>query len=74
MTFSKNAVVTQLNGALYLIFRVSNMRKSQLIETHVRAQLIHSKKVTEEKETVYYYQEELKVKINILQNNANTKK
>ena len=59
--FSKNAVITQKDGQLYLVFRVGNMRKSHLIETHLRVQLVHSKKKTEEGQSIYFYQEELKV-------------
>ena len=59
--FSKNAVMTQKDGQLYLVFRVGNIRKSHLIETHIRAQIVHAKKTTDEKESIYFYQEELKV-------------
>ena len=57
--FSKNAVVTLRNGQLYLLFRVGNMRKSRLIEAHVRAQIIHYKRVSTEGEMVSYDIEEL---------------
>ena len=59
--FSKNAVVTQRNGDLYLLFRVGNMRKSHLIESHVRAAVVHHRKSTREGESVDYVTEELPV-------------
>jgi len=59
--FSKNAVITMRNGGMYLIFRIGNLRKSQLIEAHVRAQLIHFKRVTREGETLLFDHDELKV-------------
>ena len=34
--FAQNAVITMRDGELWLLFRVGNMRKSQLIECHVR--------------------------------------
>merc|ERR1719348_52787 len=58
--FSKNAVVTKRNGSLFLLFRVSDLRTSHLLESHVRAQLVR-KVVTEEGEDILFYQEELKV-------------
>ena len=59
--FSKNAVVTLINGQLFLLYRLGNMRKSHLIEAHVRAQLVHYKRVSEEGELVSYDTEELSV-------------
>ena len=59
--FSKNAVVTLINGQLFLLYRLGNMRKSHLIEAHVRAQLIHYKRKSEEGELVRYDTEELTV-------------
>ena len=61
IVFSKNAVVTIRNGQLFLLFRVGNMRKSFLIEAHVKAQVIHYKRVSKEGETVTYDTEEIKV-------------
>ena len=34
--FSKNAVITMRDGRLCLLFRVGDMRRSQLAEAHVR--------------------------------------
>jgi len=59
--FSKNAVVTQRNGELYLLFRVGNMRKSHIIEAHVRVALVHQRQTTQEGEHVDYVTEELSV-------------
>ena len=58
--FSKNAVVCMRDGCLCLLFRVANMRSSQLIESHTRAILV-SKKVTQEGEVIPYHQTELTV-------------
>jgi len=60
VVFSKNAVICQRNGKLLLMFRIGNMRSSHLIQAQVRAQLVH-KVTTEEGETIYFYQQELKV-------------
>ena len=43
--YSKNAVITLRNGALYLLCRVSDLRKSSLLEAHVRM-LFVKKEVT----------------------------
>ena len=58
--FSKNAVITLRNGALYLICRVCDLRKSGLLEPHVRMVIIQ-KEVTEEGETIPYQQSDLKL-------------
>ncbi|KAF6200513.1 hypothetical protein GE061_004956 [Apolygus lucorum] len=60
LLFSRNAVINQRDGQLCLMFRVGDMRKSHIIEAHVRAQLI-TKKVTKEGEVLPFYQHELKV-------------
>lgn len=61
MVFSKNAVVSARNGNLYLIFRIGNVRRSQLIESHVRVLIVHAKQKTREGESCYFTQEELKI-------------
>jgi len=58
--FSKNAVITLRNGALYLICRVCDLRKSGLLEPHVRMVIIQNE-VTEEGETIPYQQSDLKL-------------
>ncbi|XP_021935585.1 G protein-activated inward rectifier potassium channel 3-like isoform X1 [Zootermopsis nevadensis] len=60
LLFSRNAVICQRDGRLCLMFRVGDMRKSHIVEAHVRAQLIR-RKVTQEGEVLPYYQHELMV-------------
>lgn len=60
LLFSRNAVICQRDGMLCLMFRVGDMRKSHIIEAHVRAQLIR-RRVTKEGELLPFYQEELQV-------------
>ncbi|XP_017785588.1 PREDICTED: G protein-activated inward rectifier potassium channel 3-like [Nicrophorus vespilloides] len=60
LLFSRHAVICQRDGTLCLMFRVGDMRKSHIIEAHVRAQLIRHK-VTKEGESLPFYQTELKV-------------
>lgn len=60
--FSKNAVISMRNGSLYLLCRVANMRKSLLIEAHVRGKIIYRSKTTAEGEKNLFYQEALKVR------------
>jgi hypothetical protein len=43
LLFSRNAVICQRDGRLCLMFRVGDMRKSHIVEAHVRAQLIKRK-------------------------------
>nr|XP_020453423.1 ATP-sensitive inward rectifier potassium channel 12-like isoform X2 [Monopterus albus] len=40
LLFSRNAVVAMRDGKLCLMFRVANLRKSHIVEAHVRAQLV----------------------------------
>ncbi|XP_054614735.1 ATP-sensitive inward rectifier potassium channel 12-like isoform X2 [Dunckerocampus dactyliophorus] len=42
LVFSKNAVVSLRDGKLCLMWRVGNLRRSHIVEAHVRAQLIRS--------------------------------
>lgn len=49
LMFSKNAVISLRDGRLCLICRVGDMRKSHIVEAHVRMYLI-KKKVTQEGE------------------------
>ena len=58
ITFSKNAVISMRNGALYLLCRVSDLRKSSLLEAHIRMVTI-KKVVTEEGESIPYQQSDL---------------
>ncbi|CAG9824633.1 unnamed protein product [Phaedon cochleariae] len=60
LLFSRNAVINHRDGVPCLMFRVGDMRKSHIIEAHVRAQLIRHK-VTKEGEHLPFFQTELKV-------------
>ncbi|KAG7210449.1 hypothetical protein KM043_011978 [Ampulex compressa] len=60
LLFSRNAVICQRDGQPCLMFRVGDMRKSHIIEAHVRAQMI-KRKVTKEGELLPFFQTELKV-------------
>uniref|UniRef100_A0A3B5AZJ0 ATP-sensitive inward rectifier potassium channel 14 n=1 Tax=Stegastes partitus TaxID=144197 RepID=A0A3B5AZJ0_9TELE len=42
LMFSKNAVIAMRDGKLCLMWRVGNLRRSHIVEAHVRAQLIRS--------------------------------
>ncbi|XP_060523122.1 ATP-sensitive inward rectifier potassium channel 11-like isoform X3 [Cylas formicarius] len=61
LLFSRNAVISHRDGVPCLMFRVGDMRKSHIIEAHVRAQLIKHK-VTKEGEHLPFFQTELKVR------------
>lgn len=43
LLFSRNAVICHRDGIPCLMFRVGDMRKSHIIEAHVRAQIIRKK-------------------------------
>lgn len=43
LLFSRNAVICHRDGVPCLMFRVGDMRKSHIIEAHVRAQVIKRK-------------------------------
>ncbi|CAK1596289.1 unnamed protein product [Parnassius mnemosyne] len=60
LLYSRNAVVCLRDGQLCLMFRVGDMRKSHIVEAHIRAQIIR-RKITREGEVLPFYQEELKV-------------
>ena len=57
----RNAVISQRNGEMVMMFRIGNMRSSHLLQAQVRAQMVH-KVVTEEGENIYHYQQELPVR------------
>ena len=57
---SRNAVISQRNGEMVLMFRIGNMRSSHLLQAQVRAQMVH-KVSTEEGEDIFFYQQELPV-------------
>ncbi|XP_042240971.1 G protein-activated inward rectifier potassium channel 3-like isoform X4 [Homarus americanus] len=60
LMFSRNACLCVRDGEMCLLFRVGDMRKSHIIEAHVRAQLIR-KRVTREGEILPFFQYELDV-------------
>ncbi|XP_049869048.1 G protein-activated inward rectifier potassium channel 3-like isoform X2 [Pectinophora gossypiella] len=60
LLFSRNAVICLRDGEFCLLFRVGDIRKSHILEAHVRAQIIR-KKTTREGEVLPFYQQELKV-------------
>ncbi|XP_041978729.1 G protein-activated inward rectifier potassium channel 3-like isoform X2 [Aricia agestis] len=60
LLYSRHAVICLRDGQLCLMFRVGDMRKSHIVEAHIRAQIIR-RKVTRENETLPFYQQELKV-------------
>lgn len=43
LLFSRNAIICHRDGVPHLMFRVGDMRKSHIIEAHVRAQVIRRK-------------------------------
>lgn len=47
LLFSKHAVVCQRDGALVLMFRIGDMRKSHIIGASIRAQLLRSRTTKE---------------------------
>ncbi|KAG8007091.1 ATP-sensitive inward rectifier potassium channel 12, partial [Nibea albiflora] len=51
LLFSHNAVIALRDGKLCLMFRVANLRKSHIVEAHVRAQLVKPR-FTEEGEYI----------------------
>jgi potassium inwardly-rectifying channel subfamily J len=65
LLFSRNAVISHRDGVPCLMLRVGDMRKSHIIEAHVRAQLIKHK-VTKEGESLPFFQTELKVWVSII--------
>ena len=56
--FSKNAVVTMRNGELFILCRISDLRKDSLLEAHVRMIIIRKEK-TDEGEIIPYQQTDL---------------
>lgn len=55
LMFSKNACICKQDGEMCLLFRVGDMRKSHIVEAHVRAVVI-KKKITKEGEILPLYQ------------------
>lgn len=60
LVFSNNAVISQRDGAMCLMFRVGDLRNSNIVEAHIRAKLIKSRQ-TAEGEFMPLYQSELNI-------------
>ena len=60
LMFSKKALICERDNTMCLLFRIADMRKSQIVEAHVRAFMV-SKKVTQEGEVVLFHQHNLKL-------------
>lgn len=58
--FSEHAVISLRDGKMCLVFRVGDVRKSQLVEAHIRLQLFR-KTVTAEGHEFPFYQQNLRV-------------
>lgn len=58
--FSRHAVIGPRNGKLYLMFRIVDLRKRQLIESHIRVYLI-TRYVTKEGEEIGCFRQPLVV-------------
>lgn len=54
--FSRNAVVAVRDGKMCLMFRVGDVRKSQILEAHVRMHLFRKRKTREGMELPFYQQ------------------
>jgi potassium inwardly-rectifying channel subfamily J len=60
LIFSKNAVICMRDGQLCCLFRVGDMRRSQLAEAHIRLQMI-KKRITDEGELLPFHQFDMNV-------------
>lgn len=63
--FSRTAVVALRDGKMCLMFRVGDVRKSQILEAHVRVQLFR-KRITREGLELPFYQQNLPVGVDWL--------
>ncbi len=71
--FSKNAVVTMRNGELFILCRISDLRKYSLLEAHVRMIIIRKEK-TDEGEIIPYQQTDLECGSEVRTNKSAVKK
>ncbi|KAK3728466.1 hypothetical protein QZH41_002326 [Actinostola sp. cb2023] len=55
--FSKSATIALRDNKMCLMFRVGDIRKSQIVEAHIRAQIFRQLKTTEGKELPFYQQD-----------------
>lgn len=60
LIFSKSAVICMRDGELCLLFRVGDMRRTQLAEAHIRLQMI-KKRITAEGELLPFHQYDMDV-------------
>lgn len=60
LLFSKNAIICKRDGQLCLLFRVGDMRKSHIVEAHVRA-IVIKRRTTQEGEMIPLYQYDLQL-------------
>lgn len=60
--FSNKAVIAVRDGKMLLMFRVGDVRKSQILDCHIRVQLFRTR-TTKEGLTIPFYQQDLKVGI-----------
>ncbi|OQV12522.1 Inward rectifier potassium channel irk-1 [Hypsibius exemplaris] len=69
LLFSKNAVICSRDGKLCLLFRIGNMRRSLIIQSSVRAQLVHHRK-TIEGELLPFHQHEMSIQLDSMSGSA----
>jgi len=62
LLFSKNAVISQREGRLCLMFRIGDFRKSYVVGAKVKGFLVQ-RRVTREGEVIPCFQEELKLRV-----------
>jgi potassium inwardly-rectifying channel subfamily J len=69
LLFSKQAVICSRDGKLCLLFRIGNMRRSLIIQSSVRAQLVHHRK-TIEGELLPFHQHEMSIQLDSMSGSA----
>ncbi|GAU93129.1 hypothetical protein RvY_05115 [Ramazzottius varieornatus] len=69
LLFSKHAVICARDGKLCLLFRIGNMRRSLIIQSSVRAQLVHHRK-TIEGELLPFHQHEMTIQLDSMSGSA----
>lgn len=60
LVFSRNACICLRDGKLCFVFRIGDMRRSHLIQAHVRLLMI-SQRVTDEGEILAFHQYDMNV-------------
>ncbi|XP_055331722.1 G protein-activated inward rectifier potassium channel 3-like [Paramacrobiotus metropolitanus] len=69
LLFSEKAVICSRDGKLCLLFRIGNMRRSLIIQSSVRAQLVHHRK-TIEGELLPFHQHEMSIQLDSMSGSA----